>query len=110
MSIAQFVWYDVMTTDCRAAEQFYRDVIGWNTVDSGVPDRTYILLSAGSTMVGGLMPIPEEAAAAGAKPAWMGYIGVSDVDAYAKKSRGSRWHIASPARKHSRRWPLCGRG
>ena len=85
MSIAQFVWYDVMTTDCRAAEQFYRDVIGWNTVDSGVPDRTYILLSAGSTMVGGLMPIPDEAEAAGAKPAWMGYVGVSDVDAYAKR-------------------------
>ena len=37
MSAAQFVWYDVMTNDCRAAEQFYRDVIGWNTVDSGVP-------------------------------------------------------------------------
>ena len=45
-----------------------------------MPDRTYILLSAGQTMVGGLMPIPESARAMGGRPAWMGYIGVDDVD------------------------------
>jgi len=79
----KFVWYDVMTTDTKAAETFYRRVMGWNAQDSGMADRSYTLLSAGSTMVGGLMPIPEDARKAGIPPAWMGYIGVDDVDAYA---------------------------
>jgi uncharacterized protein len=80
---SKFVWYDVMTSDCKAAESFYRSVIGWNATDSGMPDGSYMLLSAGPTMVGGLMPIPDEARAMGARPCWMGYIGVDDVDAYA---------------------------
>jgi len=81
----KFVWYDVMTTDTKASETFYRHVMGWDAKDSGMPDRCYTLLSAGSTMVGGLMPIPEDARRVGVKPAWMGYIGVDDVDASAER-------------------------
>ena len=79
-----FVWYDVMTTDTTAAEAFYSKVVGWDIKDSGMPDRYYGILSAGGATVGGLMPIPEDARAMGAQPAWMGYIGVDDVDDYAK--------------------------
>ena len=61
----KFVWYDVMTSDIKAAETFYRSVIGWDAKDSGMTDRSYTLLSVGPTMVGGLMPIPEEARAMG---------------------------------------------
>lgn len=89
--IGKFVWYDVMTTDTKAAETFYRGVIGWDAKDSGMPDRPYTLLSMGATMVAGLMPIPPDARRAGVNPAWMGYIGVDDVDAYVsgvKKSGG----------------------
>ena len=28
-TLGQFVWYDVMTNDSKAAETFYRKVIGW---------------------------------------------------------------------------------
>jgi len=70
----KFVWYDVMTTDTKAAESFYRSVIGWDAKDSGMTDRSYTLFSMGPTMVGGLMPIPEDARKAGVRPAWMGYI------------------------------------
>jgi predicted enzyme related to lactoylglutathione lyase len=80
-----FVWYDVMTTDTKPAQSFYHDVIGWNAADSGMPDRSYTIFSMGPTMIGGLMPIPEDTRKAGAGPAWMGYIGVDDVDAYAKR-------------------------
>lgn len=88
----KFVWYDVMTTDTKAAETFYRNVIGWDAKDSGMPGGSYTLLSVGPTMVGGLMPIPGDARKAGVGPAWMGYIGVDDVDAYAcrvKKAGGA---------------------
>jgi uncharacterized protein len=82
---SKFVWYDVMTSDTQAAESFYQKVIGWDAKDAGMPDHPYTLFSVGPTMVGGLMPIPEEARAMGARPGWMGYIGVADVDAMAAR-------------------------
>src|SRR6516162_2312190 len=85
----KFVWYDVMTSDTKAAESFYRSVIGWDANDSGMTDRSYTLLSVGPVMVGGLMPIPEDARAAGVRPCWMGYIGVEDVDAYAARVKAA---------------------
>jgi len=81
----KFCWYDLMTTDCKAAEAFYRSVIGWDAKDSGVPGQTYTILSKGPAMVGGLMPIPEDAGDNGARPCWTGYIAVDDVDAYAER-------------------------
>ncbi|WDR03892.1 VOC family protein [Devosia algicola] len=78
-----FVWYDVMTTDVAAAERFYSAVIGWTAADSGMADTKYSILRDGDTMVGGIMPIPDEIARHGVPPAWMGYVGVADVDAKA---------------------------
>jgi hypothetical protein len=80
-----FVWYDLMTTDAKAAAAFYSKVVGWRTQDAGMSDRSYTILSAKETSVGGLMPIPPDARAAGARPFWNGYIGVSDVDGFAKR-------------------------
>jgi hypothetical protein len=82
---ANFVWYDVMTDDVPATEAFYKAVVGWTTRDVSTPDASYTLLCVGETMVGGLMPIPKEARAAGVRPAWMGYVGVPDVDDFAKR-------------------------
>jgi predicted enzyme related to lactoylglutathione lyase len=81
----KFFWYDLMTSDCKAAEIFYRSVIGWDAKDSGSPGHAYTLLSKGSAMVGGLMPIPKEACENGVGPCWTGYIAVDDVDAYAAR-------------------------
>ena len=69
-NVGKFVWYDVMTSDTKAAESFYRSVIGWDAKDSGKTDRSYTLFSAGPAMVGGLMLIPEEARAMGTRPRW----------------------------------------
>ena len=44
---------------------------------------------AGEAQVGGIMPIPDDAKAMGATPSWMGYIGVDDVDGYAKKVKAA---------------------
>ncbi|MBU6497811.1 MAG: VOC family protein [Rhodospirillales bacterium] len=78
--LGRFVWYDLMTTDPQAAAAFYGDVIGWRTRDSGLPDRSYTILLAGETGVGGLMALPPEACAAGARPGWKGYIAGGEVD------------------------------
>ncbi|HMN78744.1 MAG TPA: VOC family protein [Burkholderiaceae bacterium] len=78
---APFVWYELMTSDPRAAEQFYSKVVGWRAKDSGMPDVQYTLLNVGETPVAGLMALSPEAVAGGAMPAWIGYIGADDVDA-----------------------------
>jgi uncharacterized protein len=92
----QFVWYDLMTTDCEAAKTFYRGILGWEAADSGMADRSYTLLSVGPTMVGGLMPIPDDPRMAGARPCWTGYIAADDVDAEAErvKAAGGAIHRA----------------
>lgn len=86
---ANFVWYDVMTDDVPAAEAFYKNVAGWTARDASTPNTAYTLFSAGEPMVGGLMPIPGDARAAGVRPAWMGYIGVPDVDDFAKRVKAA---------------------
>ena len=81
-SPAQFVWYELMTSDAKAAESFYRKVVGWNAQDASQGDMKYTALLAGEAPVAGLMTLPKEACDAGAQPGWLGYIGVDDVDAY----------------------------
>ena len=80
-----FIWYDLMTTDTKAAEAFYTGVLGWRAQDSGMPGGSYTLFFLGETRVGGLMTIPADACAAGARPIWSGYVAVDDVDACAAK-------------------------
>lgn len=76
----KFVWYELMTTDTAAAETFYRDVVGWDARDAGMPGMSYTIFSAGELGVGGLMTLPEDAAAMGTPPSWVGYVYVDDVD------------------------------
>ncbi len=76
----RFVWHELMTSDTRAATAFYTDVIGWTIADSGMPGLDYLIASAGKDMVAGIMEMPPHAAAGGAKPAWLGYVAVDEVD------------------------------
>jgi predicted enzyme related to lactoylglutathione lyase len=85
--LGTFVWYDQMSNDLSGAEAFYTKVVGWTLAPNTMNDQRYTLLKAGESMVGGLMPIPEDAAKMGARPTWMGYIAVDDVAAYAEKVR-----------------------
>jgi uncharacterized protein len=80
-----FAWYELVTTDVKAATAFYTSVIGWGAQDVSLPDRTYILLSAGQSLISGLFELPESARAAGGKPHWLGYVRVKDVDATADR-------------------------
>jgi predicted enzyme related to lactoylglutathione lyase len=90
-----FVWYELMTSDAKAAESFYRKVVGWKAQDSGQAGIAYTLLLAGEAPIAGLMALPKEACDAGAKPGWTGYIGVDDVDAYVGRvtKAGGKVHV-----------------
>ncbi len=75
-----FIWYELLTSDADAAQRFYGDVVGWTYADSGNSAVDYRIGSAGEHGVCGLMAITPEMAEHGARPTWLGYIAVDDVD------------------------------
>ncbi len=95
-AFGKFVWYDQMSHDMKGSGAFYEKVVGWTLAANEMNDQPYTVLKAGETMVGGLMPIPEDAAKMGARPTWMGYIAVDDVDAWAGKVKAAGGSIYRP--------------
>jgi predicted enzyme related to lactoylglutathione lyase len=93
----QFIWYELMTTDVAQAQAFYGQVVGWTAKDAGTPGMPYTLLSSGETQVAGVMALPKEACDAGARPFWIGYVAVEDVDAYAEKAVAAGGALHKPA-------------
>src|SRR5215813_13177 len=65
----KFCWYELMTTDNKAAESFYGKVVGWRPQDMDGPHGTYTILSDGMVI----------------RPGWGGYVAVDDVDDYAER-------------------------
>jgi uncharacterized protein len=84
-SQGRFVWYELMTTDTKAAGAFYSAVVGWGVEDSGMTGMEYLFFKSGSANLGGLMILPDEARKMGAPPNWSGYIAVDDIDAATDK-------------------------
>lgn len=84
-SPSPFFWYELMTTDPKAAANFYGNVVGWNAApfqgNGGIP---YTVLSAGERGIGGVMDMPEGYKKGGGHPAWIGYVRTKDVDSAAK--------------------------
>ena len=78
-----FVWYELITTDIECAKAFYPRVLGWGTQDVSMPSMAYSLFTLGEASVSGLMGLPAGADKIGAKPRWIGYVEVDDVDATA---------------------------
>lgn len=90
-----FCWYELMTTDTAAAETFYKSVIGWDTRDAGHPTMPYTIFASGADAVAGMMTLPQDAIDQGARPGWIGYVEVDDVDASAAKVKelGGKLHV-----------------
>jgi uncharacterized protein len=91
----RFVWYELLTNDVEAAKAFYTNVVGWGIEDVSMPGMTYLLLTVGGASVAGLSALPEEARRMGLTPRWIGYVGVDDVDAAAKRLQqlGGKVHV-----------------
>lgn len=97
-----FIWYELLTTNADAAADFYRAVIGWSAQGSGQPGMDYRFFSSGDGSdprdgVGGFMAITPDMAAGGARPAWVGYIAVDDVDQAVAKLCAAGGAVLMPA-------------
>jgi len=80
-----FIWYELLTTDSNAAATFYGAVVGWkiagqaDPMEDGRDYRTIGRSDGGSA--GGLFQLTADMLKQGAKPTWLGYLHVNDVDA-----------------------------
>jgi len=92
-----FIWYELMTGDAGAAEDFYGAVLGWTFTRAGPATPDYRIIHAGEQGVGGIMPISPEMAEHGARPLWIGYILVEDVERSASAIVGAGGAVLMPA-------------
>jgi uncharacterized protein len=81
-----FIWYELLTKNADAAGDFYGQVTGWTSSQSDQTGMDYRFFFSNPGCndddgVGGYMAITPEMAAGGARPAWVGYLAVDDVDA-----------------------------
>jgi predicted enzyme related to lactoylglutathione lyase len=92
----RFVWYELMTTDTKAAEAFYGRVVGWTAEPFPGSDMGYTIWKAGDKWIGGLMALPADAKAKGAPPSWMIYVAVHDADAIAAQAQALGGRVVVP--------------
>lgn len=79
------IWYELLTDDIDRARDFYRAVCGWTiarppTAPPGA-DSYEMIGRADGGFAGGAMPLTPQMIAGGARPGWLGYFAVEDVDA-----------------------------
>lgn len=79
-----FIWYELLTKDPDGAAAFYGPVVGWKVNDHSDPgaggmDYRMIERSGGGN-AGGVLKLTDEMTKSGARPCWLGYISVDDVD------------------------------
>ena len=77
-----WIWYELMTPDPDGAKAFYDAVIGWNIDAAPTGPMDYrMIVNADGGLTGGVMRLTREMQDHGARPCWLGYLGVDDVDA-----------------------------
>ncbi|MBO9671721.1 MAG: VOC family protein [Sphingobium sp.] len=89
-----FIWYELMTSDLKGASAFYKAVAGMEIGDaSDQPGQDYRMIRYGDDFVGGALALTKDMTDNGAAPLWIGYIGVTDVDATAEVIKAKGGHV-----------------
>lgn len=82
---SNFIWYELMTPDPAGAARFYGAVVGWTIAserDPAAGDVDYRMIGRGDGgNAGGVLALTADMLAGGARPIWIGYLHVDDVDA-----------------------------
>ena len=76
-----FIWYELITPHPEAAKAFYDAVVGWS-IGEGAPEfNGYRMIGrSDGKFAGGVLPLTSEMQQHGARPTWLGYIHVTNVD------------------------------
>jgi predicted enzyme related to lactoylglutathione lyase len=93
-----FIWYELITPDPVGAKSFYDAVVGWTIEPQPSGEMDYRMISrADGGNAGGVMRLTDEMASHGARPIWLGYINVDDVDASVASIEGAGGKTLLPA-------------
>lgn len=97
-SHGSFIWYELMTTDPEGATRFYEDVVGW-TIGAPAPGGgvEYRVIEAVDGAAGGMLTLTSDMTDGGARPIWLGYLGVDEVDAAVEKAVAAGAKVQMPA-------------
>ena len=102
------IWYELLTADPDASKAFYDDVIDWTIEARPSGEMDYRMIDTGADgdrgQVGGVMRLTEEMRSGGARPTWLFYIGVDDVDATVERITTAGGKALMPA------WDIPGIG
>ena len=76
------IWYELMTPDGHASKAFYDKVVGWQIGEPVAEYQGYRMIGRGDGgFAGGVLQLTDEMKQHGARPTWLGYVGVDDADA-----------------------------
>jgi predicted enzyme related to lactoylglutathione lyase len=92
-----FCWFELTTSDQKAATDFYTGLFGWSHVDNHLPDDAgvYTMLRAGDKEVGALyQPGPQQPPI---PPNWMAYVAVESADQTSAKATELGGEVVVPA-------------
>lgn len=93
------IWYELLTTDAEGAKAFYEAVVpGWRVGAPSADHQGYREINiAHGGHAGGMMPLNEQMLSNGARPVWLGYVGVDDVDASVAEVEAKGGQVRLPA-------------
>ncbi len=92
-----FIWYELMTTDQDASKAFYDKVMAWTLEPEASGAMDYRMITAADGTIGGALKLTDEMVAGGAKPTWIGYLCVDNVDETAARVTAAGGKILMPA-------------
>lgn len=98
---SSFIWYELMTNDPAGAAAFYGAVVGWTIAadrDPAAGDVDYRMIGrSDGGNAGGVLALNAGMIAGGARPLWIGYLHVSDVDAAVAAIKADGGAVQMPA-------------
>ncbi|MFA6218502.1 MAG: VOC family protein [Erythrobacter sp.] len=96
-----FIWYELMTGDAAGAKAFYDTLLGWDIQRHGDPapggTQYRMIMRSDGKPEGGVLELTPDMIAHGARPCWLGYVCVPDVDATVKAIEESGGMAHMPA-------------
>lgn len=86
-AIGTFCWPELSTTNVKAAQAFYGDLLNWRPNEMPTPMGSYIIFNSGERQAAGLCAQHEEQRKHGVPPHWLSYVSVANTDATTAKAK-----------------------
>jgi len=92
------IWYELITPTPEGAKSFYDAVVGWDIGPKLPGDMDYrMIVRSDGGNAGGVLRLSQDMADHGARPIWLGYIAVDDVDGIIAQIEAKGGKVQMPA-------------